>query len=227
MASRLRSCHIAITHIHGHVANVLKQQQTLGWEWPPQTCSKGPVSEEIAARGEDFVGSEWTFALLLRASSNAGQETAPITELIAETFDALPLGFFHAGLEDFTTSSVAAILLLRGGAGSEVAVPSLCSSLSATTSVCFTPSISWPGTFDAWALSGFFLVPPANDEAEDCSTKDASGDIEVDGCCSAAPTAWADCPWPARLPCVMTSGVQTTAAAGEAAPPVAEEGEEE
>jgi len=116
---------------------------------PDDTCSKGPVSEEIAARGEDFVGSEWTFALLLRASSNAGQETAPITELIAETFDALPLGFFHAGLEDFTTSSVAAILLLRGGAGSEVAVPSLCSSLSATTSVCFTPSISWPGTFDA------------------------------------------------------------------------------
>jgi hypothetical protein len=56
--------------------------------------------EEIAACREDFVGSEWSFVLLLQASSNADQETAPIMELMTETLDALPLGFLHAGLED-------------------------------------------------------------------------------------------------------------------------------
>ncbi len=64
------------------------------------TCSKGPVLEEIAACREDFVGSEWSFVLLLQASSNADQETAPIMGLMTETLDALPMGFFHAGLED-------------------------------------------------------------------------------------------------------------------------------
>jgi hypothetical protein len=43
--------------------------------------------EEIAACREDFVGSEWSFVLLLQASSNVDQETAPIMELMTETLD--------------------------------------------------------------------------------------------------------------------------------------------